>query len=424
MSAILAGQTLSTRPAGVSPPALVAPRPCTFRAHTSANTPTDPTEPIALPPPSSPAATRRATGSLVIDSPFAAVPEWVIDSPISDTALRLYCVLLRYGNTTGHRMPSRATLAARLHKKSSDTIDRALRELEHLGALVVEHRSTGTGRALTNRYHLLTARPGAAGTASRPAREPRPRGRIPAAAGKPEEVLLPAGTPPAGDTDSRIPAAPTGRTAAARVAAQTVQDREPSTQTPPHPNPSTSLSRDGSGGQPEPDEAEARLLEACRITDLRALIGQLHDHRRRLARPITPWSRRRVLAALDAAVTHHGWPPTDTVRALLTVAADRTTTSPMRLTAPGPWWNVVSTQTAGAPPTPAPAPRPEPLVVARGAELARAALRRDAHQSADALAPQPGRRQRPPSPAGSSTPTAATAASPPPQVPHCSRPGT
>ena len=47
------------------------------------------------------------------------VPEWVLDADIGDCALRLYAVLLRYGNTTGARMPARSTLAARLHKKSS-----------------------------------------------------------------------------------------------------------------------------------------------------------------------------------------------------------------------------------------------------------------------------------------------------------------
>ena len=57
------------------------------------------------------------------------VPEWVLDADIGDCALRLYAVLLRYGNSSGARMPARATLAARLHKKSVDTVDRALAEL-------------------------------------------------------------------------------------------------------------------------------------------------------------------------------------------------------------------------------------------------------------------------------------------------------
>ena len=120
-------------------------------------------------------------------------------------------------------------------------------------------------------------------------------------------------------------------------------DPQPSTQTPPHPTPSADPPpADAPEGDDPPDggTGATELLAACGITDLRALIGQLHDHRRQLSRPITPWSRRRVLAALDdAAAAHHGWPPSDATRALLTIAADRHTTSPMRLTAPGPWWN-------------------------------------------------------------------------------------
>jgi len=336
-----------------------------------------------------PVARRTRATKLVIDSPFAAVPEWVIDAQISDTALRLYCVLLRYGNTTGHRMPSRATLAARLHKKSTDTIDRALRELEHFGALAVEHRATGTGRALTNRYHLLTTRPGGNPAESAVRRRSSPTAAAP---GEDRDASPPAATRSPGDSDGRTHAAPTGRTGAPRVAAPIGQDRKPLTQTPPHPTPSATSLRptpvdvDPADGRPTDgdSDAEADLLAACGITDLRALIGQLHDHRRRLARPITPWSRRKVLAALDAAVTHHGWPPTDAATALLAIAADRTTTSPMRLTAPGPWWNVTSTPTAVAEPM-RPQPRPEPVVVTRGAELVRAAL--NGHRSTTTSSP-------------------------------------
>ena len=59
---------------------------------------------------------------------------------IGDCALRLYAVLLRYGNATGARMPARTTLATRLHKKSVDTVDRALTELVQLGAVQVQSR--------------------------------------------------------------------------------------------------------------------------------------------------------------------------------------------------------------------------------------------------------------------------------------------
>ncbi|MDP9430527.1 MAG: hypothetical protein M3Q47_17450 [Actinomycetota bacterium] len=37
----------------------------------------------------------------------------IIDAPISDCAFRLYAVLLRYGQSSGQRMPGRALLARR-----------------------------------------------------------------------------------------------------------------------------------------------------------------------------------------------------------------------------------------------------------------------------------------------------------------------
>ncbi len=92
-------------------------------------------------------------GVLSVEERFAIVPEWLLDADVSDTAIRLYAVLLRYGQSSGARMPGRATLARRLRKRSVDTIDRAMRELVAVGAVTVEHRYAG-GRRLTNRYHL------------------------------------------------------------------------------------------------------------------------------------------------------------------------------------------------------------------------------------------------------------------------------
>src|SRR3954470_10888647 len=67
-------------------------------------------------------------GTLVVEQRFAIVPEWVLDADISDAALRLYAVLLRYGQTSGQRMPGRRLLATRLHKRSRDSVDRALKD--------------------------------------------------------------------------------------------------------------------------------------------------------------------------------------------------------------------------------------------------------------------------------------------------------
>jgi len=111
-------------------------------------------------PPDSPQPDGTADATqLVLEDRFSMVPEWVLDADIGDCALRLYAVLLRYGNSTGARMPSRTTLATRLHKKSVDTVDRALGELVQLGAVQVEHRWASQQR-LTNRYRIRTSRPG------------------------------------------------------------------------------------------------------------------------------------------------------------------------------------------------------------------------------------------------------------------------
>lgn len=105
-------------------------------------------------------ADRRDTDAqLVVEERFAIVPEWLLDADVGDGAVRLYAVLLRYGNSSGARMPGRATLARRLRKKSTDTVDRAMRELVAVGAVRVEHRYAGRPR-LTNRYHVQTSRPG------------------------------------------------------------------------------------------------------------------------------------------------------------------------------------------------------------------------------------------------------------------------
>ena len=80
---------------------------------------------------------------LVVEDRFAIVPEWLLDADIGDAAVRLYAVLLRYGNSSGARMPSRSTLARRLRKRSTDSVDRAMEELVAIGAVGVEHRYDG-----------------------------------------------------------------------------------------------------------------------------------------------------------------------------------------------------------------------------------------------------------------------------------------
>ncbi len=90
-----------------------------------------------------------SAADLVVEDRFAIVPEWLLDAEIGDAAVRLYAVLLRYGQSSGARMPSWATLARRLRKKSTDSVDRAIKELTGIGAVRVEHRYDGAQR-LTN----------------------------------------------------------------------------------------------------------------------------------------------------------------------------------------------------------------------------------------------------------------------------------
>lgn len=83
--------------------------------------------------------------------PFAIVPEWVIDSAISDRAVRLYAILSRYADSDGFCWPSRRTLADRL-RCSVDTLDRTVRELVETSILEVSARYDDAGDRTSNGY--------------------------------------------------------------------------------------------------------------------------------------------------------------------------------------------------------------------------------------------------------------------------------
>lgn len=225
---------------------------------------------------------------------FAMVPEWVIDADIGDAAFRLYAVLLRYGQSSGQRMPSRATLARRLRKRSVDTVDRAMKELVALGAVVVERRRDGS-QNLTNLYHVRTSSPDRSVAATA---EPDAAGRAAAASLR--------------DTD----AARCGRKHAVAVAATVRPNPDPSTESSPPPSP------------PE-------LARQCR------------ELRRQLGLPGTRWSAAAVEAACVRA-GERGWPTDRVTQSLLVVAADPCSMSPMRVAEAGPWWEVRSEQAPAA----------------------------------------------------------------------------
>ena len=247
---------------------------------------------------------------LVLEQRFAVVPEWVIDAEIGDCAYRLYSVLLRYGQTSGCRMPSRATLAARLHKASKDSVDRALKELVGIGAVVVERRRRD-GRNLTNRYLLMSSPPEVRGGES------------------------------AGD-GGRIRAATPGRIRAASLAANLRPDPEFLTERPPPPalplGPAPAAAADDG-----PSAADAAVLAACGIVDLPALAEDCQRLRRGLGKPAARWSADRLLAVIAQTARTQSWPPVLVGPALRALAADPTTQSPTRLPYPGPWWDTAET---------------------------------------------------------------------------------
>ena len=247
-------------------------------------------------------------GSLrVEDQPFALVPEWVIDTDISDAAFRVYSLLLRYGNTSGQRMPSRKLLAVRLHR-SVDAVDRAVRELADTGLVRIEHRRAGR-RNLTNRYHLTTSDPqgsrSGGGRTSAPTPSATPQVDPDAQVGEGR-----------GSAGSRTSAATPERLVAAVLRGGwpqkcgPTQRRRPKNLLPPPPPPSP---RAGSSRWREED-----VLARCGITDLDALVERCHRARRALDRPTGRWTRHTLQAALQLALTR-GWPPALIEPALLSV---------------------------------------------------------------------------------------------------------
>jgi|BarGraNGADG00212_1021973.scaffolds.fasta_scaffold13771_2 hypothetical protein len=257
-----------------------------------------------------------AAGTLVVEEPrFAIVPEWVIDAAISDGAFRLYSLLLRYGNGSGCRMPSRQTLARRL-RRSVDAVDRAMRQLTEAGIVRVEHRRSGE-QFLSNRYHVRT---------TPPAVTVQEGGRTSTA------------TPEMPRTGSRTSAATPGRTSTARVAAELRPNPEILTDKPPPPTPS----RPRRSAPTSVEEADDALLDACGITDLDQLAQHCMTARQILGKPTARWTARCLAVVIKLAVATRGWPPASMEQALLAVARDRESRSPARVAEAGPWWDTLT----------------------------------------------------------------------------------
>lgn len=254
-----------------------------------------------------------ASPDLVVEDRFAIVPEWLLDADIGDAAVRLYAVLLRYGQSSGARMPSRATLARRMHKKSTDSVDRALKELVAIGAVTVEHRYDG-GQRLTNAYHLRTSRP----VQNAPVPRPEGGGRKNAA--------------------TRTSRAGGSRTDAARVAANSGHDPKHLTQ-----STTSSSGQARSASRRRPGQPEEEIAAACGIERWPEFVTEVQQLRRQLGAPVNRWAGPCLASALQLAVRGRGWPAEQAAQALRNVAADPKTISPMRVAEAGPWWDEAPT---------------------------------------------------------------------------------
>jgi hypothetical protein len=278
--------------------------------------------------------TSHAIGDTLVVEPqrFAIVPEWVLDLDVSDAALRLYALLLRYGGTSGSRMPSRRLLADRM-RRSVDSVDRAMRDLETAGLVRVERRRRGREN-LTNRYHVRTTNP----AERHPPLAARETGPDPDQA---QEGADEGGRRSAATRTAAATGAPAARgTPAARVAADLRPNPEQVTESPPPRTPPRRPPRRAprATAEEEPTPGADEVLVRCGITDLSELAEHCQAARQALGLSPTRWAAPCLLAAIQLALLR-GWPAEQVQPALLTLAADPQTRSPMRLAEAGPWWD-------------------------------------------------------------------------------------
>jgi len=89
--------------------------------------------------------------------PFQQIPNWVFESEVSATAIKLYLVLRKNGdNKRGTSYWSRRKLSEQLGT-SPNTMDRAKKELIEMGALCQINRKNKDGDWTSNLYHVHTA---------------------------------------------------------------------------------------------------------------------------------------------------------------------------------------------------------------------------------------------------------------------------
>ena len=90
----------------------------------------------------------------IIGEAFAILPERVLYAQVSAHAVRIYAALQRYVNLPLGAIPSRATIADRVHVSRS-TANRAIKELVDAGMITVEPRfREGTQERTSSRFIL------------------------------------------------------------------------------------------------------------------------------------------------------------------------------------------------------------------------------------------------------------------------------
>jgi hypothetical protein len=161
-----------------------------------------------------------------------------------------------------------------------------------------------------------------------PARTRRPSGRV-AAPVRP----LPLRTSSRPGLKTAVLAATPRRTDAATVAAAVRPDPDVPTDTPP-PTPANQVT-----SKRVEEDPNRKLLAACGIADLDAYATEVQGLRRQIGQPSVRWTAPCLLAALQLAIKVRSWPAHAARHALLLVAADPRTRSPMRLAEAGPWWD-------------------------------------------------------------------------------------
>lgn len=173
---------------------------------------------------------------------FAMVPEWLIDSDVTDAAIRLYAVLHRLADGKTRMVKRNRKAIARRLGKSVSTVDRLMRELTMAGAVVIykrykDGRQPGKQEYLASEYLVVFTPPRGRTDAATPSEVRAGQTVIPTVSTRTDAATPPPETsddqreqgdlaalvPPPGPTDAATP----GRTDEASSTREPEDPREP-----------------------------------------------------------------------------------------------------------------------------------------------------------------------------------------------------